>query len=228
MIRVVPAILPQDFEHLSEELARVANHVPLVQIDVANGSYAPSTTWPYHNPSQTDGQFARIARQEEGMPFWEDLDFEVDLLLTEPENHIPDWIQVGAAGFIVHTESTDHHADCVGLIREADGLLGWGIKPSTDLEELFDLIDTLDMPDFVQVMGNDKIGYHGISLDASVYGIVEAIRDRYADLLIAVDIGVTTDTAPRLVAAGATKLVSGSTILNAENPAAIIAQFQNL
>lgn len=226
MAHILPALIPNNFDHLKEEMALVKDFVSRVQIDVADGSYAPNTTWPYLH--KVDTIFEKIKAQDEGMPFWEDVDFEVDLLISNPERVLLDWIAAGASGFIVHIESTRAHADCVEMIREADVELGWGISPKTDLEELFDLIDTLEMPDFIQVMGSDKIGYHGVELDPHVPVIVSEIRERYPDLPIAVDIGVNEDTAPKLVAAGVTKLIAGSAILDAEDIPRTIAAFQNL
>ena len=226
MVDVVPALLPEDFNHLKDEMAMVADSVSRIQIDVANGTYAPSVTWPYVR--KVDSIFEQIKKQEEGMPFWEKLDFEVDLLIAQPERYISDWITAGAAGCIVHIESTEQHAECASLIRDANIELGWGIRPQTHLSELYALIEALEMPDFVQVMGNDKIGYHGVTLDENVYTLIANIREHYPELPIAVDIGVNHETAPRLVAAGVTKLISGSTILHSENISTTITQLRNL
>jgi ribulose-phosphate 3-epimerase len=213
MTIVVPAILPESLDDLAQHVARVKGAVSRVQVDVANGSYAPTRTWPY----TTSEGFAELVAQDVGLPLWEDFEYEVDLLLQKPEVIFADWIKTGIIGAVVHIESTDEHAAIMDMAQNAGIDLGWGIKPSTPNEKLFDLIETLGMPGFVQVMGNDTIGHHGVELDGRVYDKVAEIRAQYPELPIAVDIGVDDETAPELIDAGATKLVSGSFIFESPN-----------
>lgn len=210
MIEVVPAILPASFEELSAKAALVRGLVWRVQLDVADGSYAPSKTWPYAHA----GHFESLLEESEGLPFWDEIDYEVDLLIKEPEKEIDKWIQAGVAAAVVHIESTEHVQDIIKKLHEVNAEVGLGIKPSTPNEELFKYIVDAD---FVQCMGNDDIGYHGVSLDENVYEKIREIRARYPDIPIAVDIGVNEETAPLLVDAGATKLVSGSAIFGSDN-----------
>lgn len=209
MIEVVPAILPASFEELSAKVALVRGLVRRVQLDVADGSYAPSKTWPYAEA----GHFESLLEESEGLPFWDEIDYEVDLLIKEPEKEIDKWIQAGVAAAVVHIESTENVQDIIKKLHEVNAEVGLGIKPSTPNEELFKHIADAD---FVQCMGNDNIGYHGVELDPSVYDKIRDIRARYPEMPIAVDIGVNEETAPLLVDAGATKLVSGSAIFGSD------------
>lgn len=224
MITVVPAVLPESFEDFESHAARVKTSVSRMQIDVADGSYAPSRTWPYTSSEH----FAELVAQDEGLPYWEDLEYEVDLLIRKPEVALADWIKAGVSGAVVHIESTDDHGAIVDMSQNAGIDLGWGIKPSTPNEKLFEIIDTLGMPGFVQVMGSDSIGHGGEDLDESVYDKIAEIRERYPDLTIAIDIGVNDETAPDLVDAGATKLVSGSFIFESPDIPDAIDQLKNL
>ncbi len=208
MITVVPAVIPESFEDFEAHAARVKSHVGRMQIDVADGSYAPSRTWPYASSEH----FSELVAQDEGLPYWEDLEYEVDLLMRKPEAALADWIKAGVSGAVVHIESTDDHGAIVDMSQNAGIDLGWGIKPSTPNEKLFEIIDTLGMPGFVQVMGSDSIGHAGEDLDESVFDKIVEIKERYPDLTIAVDIGVNDETAQDLADAGATKLVSSSFI----------------
>lgn len=109
-----------------------------MQIDIANGSYAPSRTWPYAN---NDG-FAEL-RQHAGLPMWEDFEYEVDFLIKKPEAVFADWIKTGIIGAVVHIESTDEHAAIMDMAQNAGIDWGWGIKPSTRSTTLFELIEAL-------------------------------------------------------------------------------------
>lgn len=224
MITVIPAILPESFDDFVAHAARVKRLVPRMQIDVADGSYAPSRTWPYTSSEH----FAELVAQDEGLPFWEDLEYEVDLLIRKPEVALADWIKAGVSGAVIHIESTDDHAAIVDMSQNAGIDLGWGIKPSTPNEKLFEIIESLGMPGFVQVMGNDTIGHGGVELDESVFDKISQIKQRYPDLPIAVDIGVNDETAPELIDAGATKLVSGSFIFESPSIAEAVDYLKNL
>lgn len=223
MVEVVPSIIPESFDDLYVYMSQARSHVDRVQIDIADGSYAPSRTWPY----STNEHFAELVSEEEGMPFWRDLDVELDMLIREPEEELDTWVRTGIHAAIIHIESTEKHQE---IAKTLSGIvdIGWGIKPNTQNQELFNVIEVCGMPNFVQVMGNDKIGYHGVELDARVYDKVRAIRKEYPDLTIAVDIGVNEDTAPKLVEAGVTKLVSGTAIFGKEDVGEAIEYFQNL
>jgi hypothetical protein len=76
MREIVPAILPKSFAELEEKLPLVSGIVPCVQIDLCDGRFVQSTTWPYG--ANHDAHFDAILSEEEGMPFWNELQFEFD------------------------------------------------------------------------------------------------------------------------------------------------------
>ncbi|MCI0619748.1 hypothetical protein L0Y40_01800 [Candidatus Wolfebacteria bacterium] len=228
-VSVVPAIIPKDFDDLEAHMVRVKGLVERVQVDIANGSYAPTTTWPYNDMTkQVSEQFARIVREDEGLPFWRELDVEVDMLVAEPEKYLDGWIHAGIVGTVIHIESTRSYSQILKNLRIAEMEVGWGMRPNTPNDELFRIIKEHGMPDFVQVMGNDRIGYHGAELDERVYEKVKTIRRKFPDLTIAVDIGVNEETAPKLVEAGVNKLVAGSAIFESGDAEEAIDYFQQL
>lgn len=225
MTEVVPAIIPESFDDLEAHMARVKGLVERVQIDIANGSYAPSTTWPFSH----DEHFTDLVSEEDGLPFWRELDVEVDMLVAEPEKYLESWIHAGIVAAVIHIETTSNYSTVLQNYRIEKGIeIGWGMKPNTPNDELFRVIEEHGMPDFVQVMGNDHIGYHGMALDERVYQKIRAIRDKFRDVTIAVDIGVDEDTAPRLVEAGVNKLVAGSAIFDAEEVKEAVIFFESL
>ena len=222
MIEVVPSIIPESFDDLYVGMSQVRKIVPRVQLDIANGTYAPSTTWPF----SSDEHFAELASEAEGWPFWRDLDIELDMLIAEPEEHLDEWIRTGIIAAIIHIESTREHSKILKNLRMYAVGVGWGVKPSTPNDKLFAIIAAAGAPDFVQVMGSDRIGYHGVELEPRVYAKVREIRERYPELSIAVDIGVSEETAPKLVEAGVTKLVAGSAIFGEEDTRAAVERLR--
>lgn len=223
MIEVIPAIIPEDFQLLTSEMEQVKEYVSLVQVDVIDGQFAPEATWPYvDDPGQVI--FDEIVAGERGFPFWKELQFEVDLMIEKPEKVIDDWIAAGTSAVIVHADSTQKHEDIFDKLAQTGTGIGLALKPtnSNELVEQF-----REQIDFVQLMGNDKIGYHGVELDSLVYDKLKDLRSRFPDLSLAVDIGVNFETGPKLVRSGATRLVSGSTIFESEDTAAAIEALKN-
>src|SRR3989338_3544959 len=94
---IIPAITLKNFEDLEDKLSQVAKLVPLVQIDLNDGRLTPIRSWPYQSSTRRDAFFDAIIREEQGFPFWEELEFEAHFMVREPERIISDWIAAGAS-----------------------------------------------------------------------------------------------------------------------------------
>jgi len=206
MVQIVPAIIPKSFEDLKKQTEIVAPYVKTAQIDLMDGKYAPEPSYPFidGDKSALTHNFSQETR----------IGFELDMMVENPENYFDEWIEFGISIFILHFESTFKMQELIDLLREKGKGVALAFKPSTPLAELDQYIEQVD---FIQCMGNDKIGYHGVNLDPRVLGHIRDLRSRYSNSIISVDIGVNFETAPRLIAAGVSKLVSGSAIYNSSN-----------
>lgn len=235
-IQIIPAIIPESFEHLRAQLSLVRGVCPLVQIDIVDGVFAPTITWPFdstqgkpfnfaHDRSFIDEHFKKIIEQKEGIPFWQDFNFEIDLMIQNPEKTIDDWLGIGAISLIIHIESTNEIKKIIDKIKNANIAVGVSLNPSTPNEKIYPLIKKIN---FVQFMGNDKIGYHGVELDKRVYQKIKNLKNKYPELPISIDIGVSHETIPLLIEAGANKLISGSAIFNADNIEETFDELKNL
>ena len=219
MVEVIPAIIAKDYEELKNEIALVRGIAKFVQIDICDGVFVKNITWPFLG-SGFDDHFQKILNGEEGMPFWEDIDFELDLMVANAVENFDLYTKLGAKRIIFHLEAVGNIEEFKNFLEGVDIYIkdsiqmGVAINPSTSLEQLFPLIAQVD---FVQCMGNDKIGYHGVELDEKIYEKIKILREKYPDISIAVDIGVNERTVPILVKAGATKLVAGSAIFNSSD-----------
>jgi|SRR5581483_2395207 len=222
MIEVLPAIIPMSWEQLEEEMRKVS-FAPKVQVDISDGIFSPTKTWPYIN-----GEFfQKLKNQEIGWPPYypqgEKIEVELHLMVKDPENVLQDWIATGVAGIVCHIEATQNFQKIIETCRENNIAIGVALKPSTDAS----LIENLEA-DFIQVMGSDTIGRHGVKLENIAVEKIKSLRSRYPERIIAIDIGVAEDTAETLITAGANKLISGSAILNAPNPKEVYDYLCNL
>lgn len=213
MTEIISAILPSSFEELRSSLARVRSFSSYVHIDICDGVFVPSVTWPY-NDSDT---FEKILSGEEGMPFWKDVQFEVDLLVNRPEEVVHHWISAGASRIVIHNRSTTKMEDILSRLEEAGIETGIALgidEESTALEPYHERIS------FAQCMGIATIGEQGNTLDERVIDTVRAIRTQFPNLTVSVDGGVRLETAHILSKAGAHRLIVGSALMRADDPRA--------
>jgi pentose-5-phosphate-3-epimerase len=213
MTQVLPAIIPRTKEELENEINFVAGFANLVQVDISDGVFTSVKTWPY-NGRDTDF-FEDLKTEKAGWPQWEKVDIELHLMVQNPESVVEDWIHTGVSGIVAHIEATENFQKVIDLCRELNVSIGVAIKPKTDIAQLAPYVDQVD---FIQVMGSDMLGKHHITLEDMALEKIKALRLAYPEKTIAVDIGVSEETAETLVSAGANKLVSGGAILNSENP----------
>lgn len=244
MIEIVPAILPKNYEDLKNKIALVRGIVPLVQIDICDGIFVQNLTWPFLKKSDfknleksdfrendLDEHFHKILNEEEGMPFWEDINFELDLMVVDAVSNFDIYTKLGAKRIIFHIEAVGDLKEFKNFLEGIDMYIremieiGIAIDIKTPLEQFFPLINNID---FVQCMGIDNVGFQGQEFDKKVIENIETLKEKYPDLIISVDGGVDFETASLLINAGASRLIIGSAIFNTGDIIGTIEEFKNL
>jgi ribulose-phosphate 3-epimerase len=226
---IIPAILPTSHADLDHKLARLSGITDNVQIDVVDGRFVTPASWPY-----ASGKGSELA-DDDPLPELGPFRFEIDLMVEEPEAAIGRWVRAGATRITVHAETTHRLTDLITDFQVKYGhdkgfapeLLSFGlavnIATDTSLIEPY-----LDQCDYVQFMGIARIGKQGEPFDMKVIPKIHAFHRKYPDMPIQVDGGVTLDTAPRLLEAGAARLVVGSAIWRASDLRKEIGTFSEL
>jgi ribulose-phosphate 3-epimerase len=224
MVEIIPAVMPDTFEDVVSDVARVRTSTQWVQIDVMDGRLTQSISWPYA-PGST--HFEALVADEEGLPFWEDVNYEVDLMILNPFVDAEQWIDAGVARIILHYKSLEHGnaRELIERLRARGTEVVLALLPTDDPAILSPFADCIDG---VQCMGITRVGFQGEPFEERVYALVREIRALYPEMPISIDGGVNDETAPRLVAAGATRLVSGSFIFDSEDAKASIAELQKI
>ncbi len=225
IVDIIPAVLPQSFDDLREQLKPLQGIIVQAQIDVVDGHYAKGKTWPYRDTST----FEKIVQDEHGLPFWDKVDFQFDLMVQNPHLVLRDYISAGASQLVFHAKSTgveealqvivDMRNDDIGNFSVRAGI-GIGALDQPDILEPFEA-----QFDFAQVMGVDREGRQGEPFDKKAVYLVERLRRRYPHLPIQVDGGVSLENVRALVDAGANRLVVGHAIVKADDPAAAYKEF---
>lgn len=231
MITIIPAILPKDYEDLKNKLALVKGKVSLVQVDLCDGVFVKSKTWPFDEIGNSNSHFAKILREEEGMPFWEDIDFELDLMVSDAMENFDIYTKLSPRRIIFHLDAFKDIEEFKNFLEGIDPYIrdsfdiGVALTVNTEIEKVYSLMSLID---FVQIMGIERVGFQGEEFTKKCLDYIRVLREKYRDLVISVDGGVNLETGKMAVEAGATRLVSGSAIFNQNDIIGAIEDFQNL
>jgi ribulose-phosphate 3-epimerase len=205
---IAPSILSADFGRLAEDIKTVEEAgADWIHVDVMDGHFVPNITI---GPLITDA----VRRAT-------DLPVDVHLMIESPETYLAEFVGAGADRITVHQETCPHLHRTLQQIRELGALPGVAINPSTPVACLEEVVPYLDL---VLVMTVNP-GFGG---QAFIPASTEKIRRTKSlleakargDVLVQVDGGIASETAPAVVAAGATVLVAGSAVFGHSGGAA--------
>jgi ribulose-phosphate 3-epimerase len=238
MTEIIPAILPKNYEDLKNKISLVKETVSLVQVDICDGVFVKSMTWPFYAPSSEgvardglDQHFQNILNEQEGMPFWEDVDFELDLMVSDAVENFDIYTKLGPKRIIFHLEAVGDLQNFKEFLEGIDSYvrdsmeIGVAINPQTPVEQIFPIVNNID---FVQCMAIAQIGYQGEPFDERCISHIKILKEKFPDLIISVDGGINMETGARLTGAGADRLAIGSAIFNTDDIIDTIEQFRNL
>lgn len=229
---VIPAVLPSSRAELLSALDRFASipSVDTVQIDVVDGRFAAPASWPYNSPTELES----YARSGRFLPHLDRISYEIDLMCLDAEAAAAHWLALGAFRLTFHAESVPDLRRLLESVRsryagavsvEPLVSLGLALNLGSDLALIEPFRDQIS---YVQIMGIAKIGRQGQPFDERALEKVRILRERLPNLSIQVDGGVSLERARELLALGVSRLVVGSAILRAENPAKAVAAFEAL
>ena len=232
MTEIIASVLPfNTYEELKNKIGSLRGVVSAIQLDFCDGVFVPSQTWPFTSGGFEDYDFQKIMREEQGLPYWQEFDFEFDLMIADAVENFDTYIKLGPKRIIFHLEAMKNLEDFRDFLEGIDLYIrdnieiGIAFKPGMPLPNVFPFMPLVD---FVQCMGNDKIGISGVSLDKKIYDRTKTLRKKYPDLPIEIDIGITEETAPLLVQAGATRLITGSLLFRSDDKIGLVEKLKNL
>lgn len=128
-------------------------------------------------------------------------DFEVHLMVEKPERFMSKWTDRGAKRLIVHEPSVE-------MAKHRDKAeIGLGVEIDKSLEQFTPFLDFVD---FVHLMSIKEIGHQGHPFDEKVFDRIKEIKERFPQLPISVDGGISKDNYQKLIDVGANRLVVGS------------------
>lgn len=231
MAKIIPSILTDDFEEIRNKIQQsTALGATEVQLDICDGVFVPSQTWPYAN-NDAGGELARILNEEEGLPLWSQLDYELDLMVSMAHEQFALYLKLGAKRIIFHLEAEGDTAEFkeflegIDLVTRDFTKIGVSIDIATPVETVFPLLPYVD---FIQCMGIDHEGAQGEEFNPEVIEKIRAIHVHESDIEISIDGGVNLENASLLIDAGASRLMVGSALWKSPNPADTFRKLQEI
>ena len=210
-IQIAPSVLSADFAKLGEDLADIAS-ADCVHYDVMDGHFVPNISFGL--------DILKATKRATDLPV------DVHLMITNPDEMIPAFIDAGADNVTFHMEATAHANRLIQLIHAAGRKASVAINPATPVSVLEEVVEDVDM---VLVMTVNP-GFGGQSFIESSPAKIRRLRalceSRGVHPLIEVDGGIKASTAPLVAEAGADVLVAGSAVFGREDRAQAIAEIR--
>ncbi|MBN3526078.1 ribulose-phosphate 3-epimerase [Paenibacillus apiarius] len=209
-IQIAPSILSADFAKLGEEVRDVEQGgADWIHVDAMDGRFVPNLTL---GPIVVEA-----IRPHTKLPL------DVHLMIVEPDKYVPAFAKAGADFITVHAEACPHLHRVVHQIKESGAKAGVALNPATSLSCIEEILDDVDL---VLIMTVNP-GFGGQRFITSMTDKISRLRAQLHergrhDVYIEVDGGITADTAPLAVQAGANVLVAGSAVYGASDRAAAI------
>jgi ribulose-phosphate 3-epimerase len=210
---ISPSILSADFARLADAVQQVeAAGADWIHVDVMDGHFVPNLT--------VGPPMVEALRKVTALPL------DVHLMMTNPDEFIPEFAKAGADILTVHVETCPHLHRTVQAIKEQNVKAGVSLNPATSPTTLEHILGDVDL---VLVMSVNP-GFGGQKF---IDGTLEKIRQIRTMITaskgspyLEVDGGITVRNVSSVLKAGANVLVAGSAIFESSNMPDTIRQLR--
>ena len=194
---IAPSILSADFAKLGEEVRAVDEAgADWIHVDVMDGHFVPNIT--------IGPLIVQAIRPVTTKPL------DVHLMIAPADPYIEAFAKAGSDIISIHAEAGAHLHRSLQAIRALGKRAGVVINPATPVSAIEHVIDMVDLILLMSV----NPGFGGQAFIRPVVEKVRAVKALVADRPIDIEIdgGITAETAPLVVAAGANALVAGNAV----------------
>jgi ribulose-phosphate 3-epimerase len=202
-IKLAPSILSADFARLGEQVQEAERAgADRIHVDVMDGHFVPNIT--------IGPVVVKWLRPVTRLPL------EVHLMISQPDQFLDAFAEAGADSMLVHQEGNPHLNRTVQHIHSLKKKAGVVINPATPtgtIDEIFPDVDQVLVMTVNPGFGGQKFIEGTLS---KISNVRQMIDQRNPDCELSVDGGIDTETAPRVVQAGARVLVAGNAVYAAK------------
>lgn len=208
---IAASVLAADFGRLGDDLSAMdAAGVDLFHWDMMDGHFVPNISF---GPA-----VMKALRPVSAKPF------DVHLMVTNPIQWIDAVADAGADNISFHAEAVADPLLVIQKIKDKKIDVGLALNPDTVIDtispEIFALLNRVVVMTVNPGFGGQKF------IDQSMK--IKMLRDKFPALDIMVDGGVNIETAPIVVEAGATTLVTGSALFNSSDKKKFVSAVKGL
>ena len=195
-IKIAPAIMDADLGHLADAIRQLEQAgADLFHVDIMDGHFVPSLV----GGSRMVAAIKRYAT----------VPVDVHLMVANPEQAVPWFLQAGADIVLFHPEAARDGAALLRRVHEAGCEVGLALKPETPAESIEPLAMELDCAIVMTV----HPGFSGQQFIESACAKIPALRRMCKPGIdIYVDGGINEETAPIAVRYGANVLAAASAV----------------